>query len=102
MLDDSTTIKNPKDIVQKFCEERDQDQIHNVKDLAIGIIIESGALSGSGIFIFKSEDEIKKIISDTLYSKKQETNLTFCFILKFAIRIYFLNGSLGSLRVSTL
>ena len=58
MSDDSTTMKNLKDIVQKFCEESDWDQFHNPKDLAIGITTEASELLD--IFRFKSEDEIKK------------------------------------------
>ncbi len=44
MSDDSTTMKNLKDIVQKFCEESDWDQFHNPKDLAIGITTEASEL----------------------------------------------------------
>lgn len=52
------TIENLMSMVQKFCEERDWEQFHNPKDLAIGISTEANELLE--IFRFKSETDIKK------------------------------------------
>ena len=40
-MDKHTTISEIKEVVKHFCEERDWDQFHNAKDLAIGISTEA-------------------------------------------------------------
>ena len=45
-----------------FCEERDWDQYHNAKDLAIDIITEASELLEH--FRFKSEKEVEEIMKD--------------------------------------
>ena len=62
MGDSSTTVKELKDKVQKFCEERNWDQFHNPKDLAIGISTEASELLD--LFRFKREEDIKEIMLD--------------------------------------
>jgi len=57
-MDDKTNIKQLKEMVKTFCEERDWDQYHNAKDLAIGIITESSELLEH--FRFKSEKEVEQ------------------------------------------
>ena len=47
------TVEEMKAAVQKFCEERDWDQFHHVKDLAIGAVTESAELLE--IFRFKTD-----------------------------------------------
>jgi hypothetical protein len=37
-MDSKQTVKDLKDLVQRFCEERDWDQFHGPKDLAIGVV----------------------------------------------------------------
>ena len=44
MDDKKTNIQELKEKVKKFSEDRDWDQFHNAKDLAIGIITESSEL----------------------------------------------------------
>ena len=39
MMDSQTTIEDMKREVQQFCEERDWDQFHNMKDLTVALII---------------------------------------------------------------
>ena len=53
-----TTIYDLKTRVKKFCDQRDWDQYHNAKDLAIGIITESAELLEH--FRFNSEDVLTK------------------------------------------
>lgn len=54
-------------IVRQFCEERDWDQFHGPKDLAIGIITEASELLE--LFRFKSEEDVQQMMND---AKKRE------------------------------
>lgn len=82
--DNSTTIKELKDKVQIFCEERDWDQFHNPKDLAIGVVTEASELLD--IFRFKRDEDIKKIMSDPKKREKvgEEVADILYFLLRFA------------------
>ena len=44
MSDDATTVAEPKGQVATFSRERDWDQFHGAKDLAIGVVTEAGEL----------------------------------------------------------
>jgi NTP pyrophosphatase (non-canonical NTP hydrolase) len=70
--------------VQHFCEERDWDQFHNPKDLAIGISTEANELLD--IFRFKSEEQMQEVFRDASKRKHIEEELadTLFFILRFA------------------
>jgi len=82
--DSKTTIEELKRIVQQFCEDRDWDQYHNAKDLAIGIITESSELLD--IFRFKSEKEIKGLFDNPVKRERisEEAADIFYFLLRFA------------------
>lgn len=84
MKDDSITIKELKGKVQKFCEERDWDQFHNPKDLAIGISTEASELLE--IFRFKGEEDMKQIMLDPNKHQKVGEELAdiFYVLLRFA------------------
>ncbi len=71
-MDDKTNIKQLKEMVKAFCEERDWDQYHNAKDLAIGIITESSELLEH--FRFKSTKEVDDLFKDKF---KKEMFLIF-------------------------
>lgn len=58
-MDEKKTIDELKQRVQCFCEEREWDQFHNPKDLAIGISREANELLD--VFCFKSEEQIEQI-----------------------------------------
>lgn len=83
-MNDENTIKEIKKIVEKFCEERDWDQFHNPKDLAIGISTEANELLD--IFRFKSEEDVQNMMIDLKKREHIEEELadTFFFILRFA------------------
>lgn len=68
MADDSTTIEELKKKVSKFNKDRDWDQFHNAKELAIDIIGESAELLEH--FRFKSEREVKEIMENPIKSQK--------------------------------
>lgn len=78
------TVKELISKVQNFCEERDWNQFHNPKDLAIGISTEANELLD--IFRFKSEKEIEEIFSIDSKRKAIEEELadTLFFVLRFA------------------
>lgn len=70
--------------VQRFCEERDWDQFHNPKDLAIGISTEANELLD--IFRFQSDGQMREIFADEKKRRRVEEELadTLFFILRFA------------------
>ncbi len=83
MNDNNTNILKLKDVVKEFCEERDWDQFHNPKDLAIGMSIEASELLE--FFRFKNEDEIKEIFSSDKRQKIEgEIADIFYGLLRFA------------------
>lgn len=72
--------------VKRFCEERDWDQFHLPKDLAIGLVTESAELLD--LFRFKSESQCREIISETGSREKVSDELAdiLFFVLRFAER----------------
>ena len=81
--DASTTIDDAKSMVQKFCLDRNWDQFHTPKELAIGIATEAGELLQH--FRFKSDDESRDIFNTKKGVKiKEELSDVFYFILRFA------------------
>jgi len=80
--DEKTTIGNLKNLVKTFCEDRDWDQYHNPKDLAIGIITESSELLE--LFRFKSDKEVIDIFANE--NKKQEVMNELADVLYFILR----------------
>ncbi len=82
-MDSSTNIEDLKQKVKKFCEDRDWDQFHNPKDLAIGIITESAELLEH--FRFRSEKEIEEIFKDP--KKRENISEEMADILIFLLRL---------------
>jgi NTP pyrophosphatase (non-canonical NTP hydrolase) len=78
------TIHELTDLVRSFCEERDWDQFHNPKDLAIGISTEANELLD--IFRFKSEKDIQQLFLDTDKREHIEEEIAdvLFFVLRFA------------------
>jgi len=81
-MDDKTNIKQLKEMVKAFCEERDWDQYHNAKDLAIGIITEASELLEH--FRFKSGKEVDDLFKDKF--KKDEISEELADVLFFILR----------------
>ncbi len=81
MTDRETTVEELKQLVKRFCDERDWEQYHNPKDLAIGMATESSELLD--IFRFRDPEEV---MSDParLEHVKQELSDVFYFVLRFA------------------
>ena len=84
MDDHSARLEDLKSMIEKFCTERDWDQYHGAKDLAIGLVTESSELLE--LFRFVSEDSSEELL---LSAKKrqaigQEMADVFYFLLRFA------------------
>ena len=82
-MDHKTNINELKEQVKHFCEERDWDQYHNAKDLAIGIITESSELLEH--FRFKSQKEITEMFKNK--EKRKEISEEMADILYFLVRL---------------
>jgi len=70
-------------MVKKFSVERDWDQFHNAKDLAIGIVTEASELLE--MFRFKSEREVESILKDPKTAREVQDELADVFY--FALRL---------------
>ena len=82
-MDNKTTIYQLKEKIKSFCEERDWDQYHNAKELAIGIVTESSELLQH--FRFKSEKQIEELFNSP--EKKGKISEEMVDILYFLLRL---------------
>lgn len=82
-MDKETKIIELKNKVTQFCEERDWDQFHNPKDLAINIITEASELLE--IFRYKNLEEVEEIMhSSKKEHVEEEIADVFFSLLRFA------------------
>jgi NTP pyrophosphatase (non-canonical NTP hydrolase) len=72
------------EMVRNFCEDRDWDQFHPPKDLAIGLSTESNELLD--LFRFKSDADIFEKMQTPEFKEKVSDELAdvFFFVLRFA------------------
>jgi NTP pyrophosphatase (non-canonical NTP hydrolase) len=82
-MDKETSVEELKELVRTFCEERDWDQYHNAKELAIGIVTEASELLEH--FRFKSENQVDAMFEDN--SKRQELIEEISDVLYFLVRL---------------
>jgi len=82
-MDHNTNISELKEKIKKFCDDRDWDQYHNAKELAIGVITEASELLEH--FRFKSEKEVSEMFNNP--SKKQEISEEMADVLYFLVRL---------------
>jgi NTP pyrophosphatase (non-canonical NTP hydrolase) len=68
--------------IKTFCEQRDWDQYHNPKDLAIGISTEAAELLD--LFRFKNGEEIQQTITNKREHIEDELADVLFFVLRFA------------------
>jgi NTP pyrophosphatase (non-canonical NTP hydrolase) len=68
--------------IKEFCEQRDWDQYHNPKDLAIGISTEAAELLD--LFRFKNGDEIEQTFANKREHIEDELADVLFFVLRFA------------------
>lgn len=85
-VESKTNIRELKEKVRVFCEERDWDQYHGAKDLSIGIITEASELLEH--FCFKSEAQVEAMMKDPKKREEisEEMADVFCFLLRLAQR----------------
>lgn len=78
------TIKYLTEEVQRFCEDRDWDQFHGPKDLAIGLSTESNELLD--LFRFKTEDQMREMMRPGVSREhiSEELADVFFFLLRFS------------------
>ena len=83
-MDNNTNILKLKQMVQKFCEERNWDQFHTPKELAIGISTEAGELLQ--LFRFKTEEDQKEMMNNDHKREviSDELSDVLYFVLRFA------------------
>ena len=76
------------DMVVRFCEERDWDQYHNPKDLAIGISTEAGELLD--LFRFRNESECMDLLSSD--GSRADISDELADVLFFVLRFSHVTG----------
>ena len=81
--DHETKIHELKERIKKFCEERDWDQFHNAKELAIALSIEASELLE--IFRWKNEKEVEELFKNP--EKKEHIREEMADILYFLVRL---------------
>ncbi|HCW54091.1 MAG TPA: nucleotide pyrophosphohydrolase [Clostridium sp.] len=83
-MDQNTNIEKLKQIIKKFCDDRDWEQFHNPKDLAIGISTEANELLS--LFRFKNNEDMKEMFNNPVKREdiEDETADVFFFLLRFA------------------
>ena len=83
-MDNKTTIYDLEQKIKLLCEERDWDQFHNPKDLAIGISTEANELLD--IFRFKTNEQMVRMFQDSVIKVNIEDEIAdvLFFILRFA------------------
>ncbi len=82
-MDKETKIQDIKDYVKKYCDDRDWDQFHNPKELAIGIITEAAEVLEH--FRFKSEKEMDEFFKDP--KKREDIEDEMADVLYFLCRL---------------
>jgi len=69
-------------IIDEFCSERDWDQYHSPKELAIGLSTEANELLA--LFRFQSDEQIKEMFNEQREVIEDEIVDSLFFILRFA------------------
>ena len=82
-MDSKTTLNELKEKIKTFCEERDWDQFHDAKELAIGIVTEASELLEH--FRFKSKEQINEMFKNE--TKRNELTEEMADVLYFLIRM---------------
>ena len=82
-MDNKENLEDLKSIVKKFCDDRDWEQFHSPKELAIGMSNEANELLS--LFRFKNEEEMEKMfeLSKKRENIEDETADVFFFLLRF-------------------
>jgi len=68
-MSDLDNLKDLKEMAKKFRDERDWEQFHNAKDLAMAIAIEAGELQE--LFLWKDTEDIEEKIKNDKSFREQ-------------------------------
>jgi NTP pyrophosphatase (non-canonical NTP hydrolase) len=82
-MDASTTIAVLKERIRHFCVERDWDQFHAPKELAIGMVTEAAELLAH--FRFRSPEETATLLADP--ARREEVANEMADVLYFLLRL---------------
>ena len=82
-MDDNLSLKELKEIIREYVNERDWEQFHNPKDLALALNLEISEILEH--FRFKNNEEIDKYIKEL--KNKQELGHELADILYFLVRL---------------
>lgn len=87
MPDSTTTLKELKDLVNRFIAERDWFKFHDPKNLSMSIAIEAAELLEH--FQWVRTDELDQVCADPETRRQIEEELSdiFAFLLSFANRL---------------
>ncbi len=81
--DHERKIQEIKEVIKKYCEDRDWDQFHGAKDLAVALSIEASELLEH--FRFKSKEEVEELFKNP--KKRGEIEGEVVDILYFLFRL---------------
>ncbi|MGZ3692178.1 MAG: nucleotide pyrophosphohydrolase [Pseudobdellovibrio sp.] len=83
-MDQTTNIESLKRLIQEFCSERDWDQFHAPKELAIGLSTEANEVLE--LFRFKNEAEVLEKLQNSEFRTKLSNELAdvLFFLLRFS------------------
>lgn len=84
-MTDDKTLQNLQSDIRKFCDDRNWDQFHNPKDLAISLSIEASELLEH--FQWKNEDEIKQHLEANKEEVASELADTLYWVLLMANKL---------------
>lgn len=85
-MDEEIKIEELKERIRKFCEARDWDKFHNIKDLAVALSIESSELLE--LFRWKNPKEVE----ETLMNRREDIEDEIADIFYFLLRIAQMNN----------
>ena len=75
-------LRGLQKLVQSFCEERDWDQFHSAKNLAIGLVTEASEL----LELFRFHENCDHVVKEKREEVSDELADVFFFLLRFAQR----------------
>lgn len=82
---DNKTLAALQQQIRKFCDERDWDQFHNLKDLAISLSLESAELLEH--FQWKNDKEVAEYVKDNKVGIEEELADVFYWVLLLANKL---------------
>ncbi|MFQ6096890.1 MAG: nucleotide pyrophosphohydrolase [Armatimonadota bacterium] len=83
MNDDTTTIAEIRDALRRFARERDWEQFHNPKDLAVALSIEAAEVLEH--FRFRSSEEVARLLRDE--ERRRALADELADVASFAVRL---------------